>query len=166
MNFTEAALRLEGKRDKLIQGVAKYGRPTSLGVAFEMYAYGMGGEGIAYLLGDLALLEAPPQLRPIKDALLTIYRLEVDAVAGHGECTSWGARSVPWGVTVECGGYANLVLPLVTRDNVVSVIADGEGTRTGWTAAQLLRAKTYDRWREVVEGVGIDLTGYPYNRLK
>lgn len=165
--FTQAALRLEGKRDKVVEGLARYSPLVFYALNLDWSAYGMEGEGLWCLLGELALLDAPPQLRPIKDALLAIYSLEVDLLIRQGECTSWEADT--WGNSgyIRCAGSDHTVFPRVTEDNVESAIADGEsGAQSGWAAAQLLRAKTYERWREVLEDVGIDLTGYPYNLLK
>ena len=162
-DFTYAALELEGKRDKVVEQVTGYW----VGIGSRRWnAYGMKGEGLAFLLGELALLDAPAQLHSVKDALLTVYRLELDAVVEHGECTWWELHEDYFGVELRCDSYPVRVLPEVTRENAESVVAEGKVTDGGWAAAQLLRAKTYERWREVLEDVGIDLTGYPYNRLK
>lgn len=162
--FTRAALRLENKRDEAVAEATSY--YVSLG-PFAHAAYGMKGEGLAFLLGELALLEAPPELRSIKDALLVIYRLEVDAIAQHGECTYWSLRTPSYSSpSLECSEYAVRVLPKVTMENAQSYVQGNKVTQGGWAVAQSLRAKTYERWRGIAQAAGLDLRSTTYSRLK
>jgi hypothetical protein len=130
--------------------------------------------GVSYLAGDLALLEAPSVMQPIKDALLLVYQIELSAAADHGKCVSPFLEHNPFGIpeySLRCNSAKTLYFD-VNKDNVEQFI-DGRTVSRGlsrfdqnradssWARAQKLRASTYERWYEILLENDLDPTLYP-----
>jgi len=179
--FTSEALLIEETRENVVDHWSQYPTSQSAGNWFANGAFGypiplvidvskslpddlpdkQEFVGVSELAGELALLETPSAMQPIKDALLLVYQIELAAAADHGVCTDFD-RS-------PCS-YRKAIYFDLNKDNVEEIIALGQpgGTAyyrqwadSSWAQAQKLRASTYERWYEILLDHDLDPTLYP-----
>jgi hypothetical protein len=148
ISFTQQALAVETEHDKLIVALLKEI------AGFRTYTFLKGVlipgwtemTSAPELKNKLLLLNCPTCMQPIKDSLIEVYRLEIQA-AQHDRGTECGPGLPP-------PHYQ--FYPRINHFNVGLVAPSYDGSHSPWVIAQKLRRDTYIKWAEILEGHGID----------
>lgn len=155
--FTEAAIQIEDERQSLLDLLSNSRSVGSAYLEGGTWPDGLDHAGAAELAGELALLNSPQATRPIKDALLLAYQMEIASSIDHGECSGYYLDKGYFSGDVElrCDRFASTVKPHITPYNV------DDSFGTPWSLAQKIRATAYNRWYEILREEDIDPTLYP-----
>ena len=128
------------------------------------------------LLLELAMLQVPPNLQPVKDGLLEVYRLESSAIYLHGDCNGVFIEKHGWHTgdehDVDCYTRRS-VYPKVTELNAITTIDELEDggslnwsiAQNPWMSAQLMRRTVYQHWYQLLESNGTDTTEASWRTL-
>jgi hypothetical protein len=156
--FTEEALRIENDRRETVEHWIPFNRCLHAGPFMKG---GRGHDGLNYsgaqsLAAELALLEAPTVMQPIKDSMLNVYQNELAAAADHGERFDDGLCR--YTIFLEINMYN--VEPLFDGSPIPGgIMTRAKGSQ--WARAQWDRNQTYERWHEILRDNGLDPTLYP-----
>jgi hypothetical protein len=134
---------------------------------YDRIAFGQRREfgNLSDLLLELAMLQVPENLQPVKDGLLEVYRLESSAVHFNQDCIGYDLTELYFGgYELNCNWRRSLVNPAITALNVVSTLDEAENAerlhfpdaQSPWTAAQVMRRTVYKYWYGVLELSGTD----------
>ncbi len=163
-------LTIEERREQMLGSIAKRLGTGSGGFVATAFGRLMGdallsgrtaetdhGTSLPELLADLTLLDAPRELQPVRNLLVTASLLELQAAASNGECTSWVVRE-DFGIFTECERHAQKVHPTVNFQNLDKFhIGDRPGRIDPiWATAQRMRGKAYERWAQILREHGFD----------
>jgi hypothetical protein len=170
-NVSIKILDIERRRTLLLENeVARL-----VGYSYDQIAFGQRREfgNLSDLLLELAMLQVPPNLQPVKDGLLEVYRLESSAVYFHQDCIGWKLDEFFGDYQLNCSWRRSSVIPTITQLNVVPTIDEAEGSGrlhfpnvlSPWTSAQLMRRTVYQYWYELLESNGTDTTHSDWRAL-